>query len=44
MAVCRIEDLARVMIDELAPRYGRRPENVSIELIGPKPGKSSTRS
>jgi FlaA1/EpsC-like NDP-sugar epimerase len=39
MAVCRIEDLAQVMIDELAPRYGRRPEDVPIELIGPKPGE-----
>ncbi len=39
MAVCRIEDLARVMIDEIAPRYGRRPEDVAIELIGPKPGE-----
>lgn len=39
MSVCRIEDLARVMIDELAPRYGRRPEDVPIEVIGPKPGE-----
>jgi FlaA1/EpsC-like NDP-sugar epimerase len=39
MSVCRIEDLARVMIDELAPRYGHRPEDVAIELIGPKAGE-----
>jgi FlaA1/EpsC-like NDP-sugar epimerase len=39
MSVCRIEDLAGVMIDELAPRYGRRPEDVPIEQIGPKPGE-----
>jgi FlaA1/EpsC-like NDP-sugar epimerase len=39
MDVCRIEDLARVMIDELAPRHGRTPDEVEIEVIGPKPGE-----
>jgi FlaA1/EpsC-like NDP-sugar epimerase len=39
MAVCRIEDLARIMIDELAPRHGRGPEDVRIEIVGPKPGE-----
>jgi FlaA1/EpsC-like NDP-sugar epimerase len=39
MVVCRIEDLAHVMINELAPRYGRRPEDVPIEIVGPKPGE-----
>jgi FlaA1/EpsC-like NDP-sugar epimerase len=39
MAVCRIEDLAQIMIQELAPRHGRRPEEVEIEVIGPKPGE-----
>ena len=39
MDVCRIEDLARVMIDELAPRHGRGPDEVEIEVIGPKPGE-----
>lgn len=39
MTVCRIEDLARVMIDELAARHGHRPGDVPIEIIGPKPGE-----
>jgi len=39
MPVIRIQDLARVMIDELAPGYGHRPEDVKIETIGSKAGE-----
>ncbi|MEE2645142.1 MAG: polysaccharide biosynthesis protein [Myxococcota bacterium] len=39
MPVARIADLAEVMIRELAPRYGRAPEDVEIEVIGAKPGE-----
>lgn len=39
MPTIRIADLARVMIDELAPRYGRRPEDIQIRFIGSKPGE-----
>ena len=33
MPVIRIQDLARVMIQELAPRFGYKPENIGIENI-----------
>lgn len=39
MPVIRIKDLAEVMIEELAPVYGHRPEDVPIEIIGAKPGE-----
>ncbi len=39
MPVIKIRDLAEVMIDELAPQYGHKPENISIEIIGTKPGE-----
>ncbi|MBW2608802.1 MAG: SDR family NAD(P)-dependent oxidoreductase [Deltaproteobacteria bacterium] len=39
MPVIRIQDLAEVMIQELAPEYGRRPEDIKIEYIGTKPGE-----
>ena len=39
MPVVRIADLARVMIDELAPRYGHAPEAIEITEIGTKPGE-----
>lgn len=39
MPVIRIEDLAKVMIDELAGNYGHRPEDIQIKLIGIKPGE-----
>lgn len=39
MPVVRIADLARVMIDELAPKYGHAPESVAISEIGTKPGE-----
>jgi FlaA1/EpsC-like NDP-sugar epimerase len=39
MPVIYIKDLAEVMIRELAPRYGHRAEEISIEVIGTKPGE-----
>lgn len=39
MPAIRIEELAEVMIQELAPRYGLNPEDVQIQLIGTKAGE-----
>ena len=39
MPVIRIEDLAQVMINQLAPIYGYKPENIEIATIGSKPGE-----
>ena len=39
MPVIRIRDLAAVMIQELAPNYGHRPEEIAVEVIGFKPGE-----
>lgn len=39
MPVIRIRDLAEVMVRELAPLYGHRPENIDIKIIGTKPGE-----
>ncbi|MCI5130554.1 MAG: NAD-dependent epimerase/dehydratase family protein [Candidatus Electrothrix sp. EH2] len=39
MPVIRIKDLAEVMIAELAGKYGHRPCNIPIEIIGGKPGE-----
>ena len=39
MPVARIEDIARVMVDIIAPAVGRDPASVEIEEIGPRPGE-----
>lgn len=39
MPAIRIEDLAFVMIKELAPSFGYKPEDVKLEIIGNKPGE-----
>jgi FlaA1/EpsC-like NDP-sugar epimerase len=39
MPVVRIEDLAQVMVRELAPQHGHDPLTVKIEVIGSKPGE-----
>ena len=39
MPVARIQDLAQVMIRELAPSYGYQPEDIEIMKIGSKPGE-----
>jgi FlaA1/EpsC-like NDP-sugar epimerase len=39
MKALRIMDLAEVMIRELAPRYGRKPEDIKVDIIGVRPGE-----
>lgn len=39
MPVVRIEDLAAVMIEELAPKYGYDPADIGMTVIGTKPGE-----
>ena len=39
MPTVNISDLAEVLIDELAPMYTHRPEDIVIEIIGTKPGE-----
>lgn len=39
MPVLRIEDLAHVMIAELAPAAGRDPSSVTVTITGSKPGE-----
>lgn len=35
----RIIDLAEVMIEKMAPRYGYRPEKIEIKITGTRPGE-----
>ncbi len=39
MPVIRIKDLADVMVQELAPKYGHDPEKIGVDIIGIKPGE-----
>jgi len=39
MPAIRIEDLAEVMIRELAPGYGFNPDDIEVQHIGNKPGE-----
>jgi FlaA1/EpsC-like NDP-sugar epimerase len=39
MPVVRIADLAAVMVEELAPRYGHSPDEVQITTVGSKAGE-----
>jgi len=39
MPSIRIEDLADVMIETLAPLYGHSPDSIQVEIIGTKPGE-----
>jgi FlaA1/EpsC-like NDP-sugar epimerase len=39
MPTVNISDLAEVLIAELAPSYGHRPEDIKVEIIGTKPGE-----
>lgn len=39
MPVIRIEDLAQVMIKQLAPQFGYKAEDIEIVTIGTKPGE-----
>ena len=39
MPVVKIADLAKAMIRELAPRYGWKPDEVAVDIVGSKPGE-----
>jgi FlaA1/EpsC-like NDP-sugar epimerase len=39
MPVARIDDLAKVMITELAPAHGYEPDDIKIKIIGAKAGE-----
>jgi UDP-N-acetylglucosamine 4,6-dehydratase/5-epimerase len=39
MKVMRITDVASVMIEVLAPKYGNTPDAISTQIIGVKPGE-----
>ena len=39
MPVMRIRDLAEVMIDMMAPYYGRDPRDTEIKIVGIRPGE-----
>lgn len=39
MPIVNISDLAEVLIERLAPKYGHSREDISIEIIGTKPGE-----
>lgn len=39
MPVIKIKDLAEVMIEELAPKYGYSPDDIELVEIGTKPGE-----
>ena len=39
MKSVRIADLCEVMIEELAPKYGHKPEDIAIRTIGVTPGE-----
>jgi FlaA1/EpsC-like NDP-sugar epimerase len=39
MPVVRIRDLAEVLIEEFAPRYGRDPRSIEVQCVGAKPGE-----
>lgn len=39
MPAIRIQDLAEVLVEELAPVHGRDPSDVEVAVVGPKPGE-----
>jgi len=39
MRVLRIADLARIMVEELAPRFGYEPAQIEIRTVGTRPGE-----
>lgn len=40
MPAIRIADLAEAMIETVAPNHGYDPEDIEIEIIGPRPGET----
>ena len=41
MPTLKIMDLAKIMIEELAPKYGYPPEKIKIKEIGSRPGEKN---
>ena len=39
MPVVRIGDLAEVMVEEFAGKFGRKPSDIKVEIIGPRAGE-----
>jgi len=39
MPVIKMGDLAEAMIKEFGPKYGYKPDNIAIEIIGKRPGE-----
>ncbi|MFH0851732.1 MAG: polysaccharide biosynthesis protein, partial [Candidatus Peregrinibacteria bacterium] len=39
MPVLRLDDLIQVLIEEIAPRYGRDPASIQRKIIGARPGE-----
>lgn len=39
MPAIRIKDLAEVMVEELAPAYGHKAEDIKIKIVGHQPGE-----
>lgn len=39
MPVFRLKDLAEILIDEFAPKYGFMPEDIKMDIIGLRPGE-----
>ena len=39
MPAIKIGDLAKVMIEKLAPKYNRKPEDVKLEIVGARAGE-----
>lgn len=39
MPIVRILDLAQAMIELLSPQYGHQPDDITIKIIGSKPGE-----
>ena len=40
MPAIQISDLAKAMIETVAPQHGYDPEEIDIEIIGPRPGET----
>jgi FlaA1/EpsC-like NDP-sugar epimerase len=40
MPAIKIEDLAHAMVETLAPAFGHDPDDIEIEVIGPRPGET----
>jgi FlaA1/EpsC-like NDP-sugar epimerase len=37
----RVGDLVQVLVEAYAPQYGRSPEDIAVEVIGPRPGEKT---